>query len=130
MPSPISPAPEKPNTTSSQARRLGATKPPRLPMALISPMPPAAAAPASNPVGRVQNKAGDTIRPQAAALSAASANSGDPATADSANEQPASARMIAPTPRALPRRSHQGGIKLTPRSAQAQGMAVTRPTSN
>src|SRR6185312_11322434 len=123
-------APVKPNTTSSQARRLGATKPPRLPMALISPMPPAAAAPAKSPVGKVQNKAGDTIKPQAAALRAARANSGDPATAESAKEQPDRPRMTAPTPRALPRRSHQGGITLTPSSAQAQGMALTKPTSD
>ena len=51
-------------------------------------------------------------------------------TADKVSEQPDSARMMAPTSRALPRRSHQGGIRLTPNRAQAQGMALTKPTSS
>src|SRR5215831_14919207 len=130
IPSPIRPAELDDNSTSSQARKFGAAKPPRLPIELISAMPPAAAAPRNRLVGIVQNKAGDTIRPAAATLSAISATSGDGVIADIARPAPDVARASAPIPRELPCRSHQGGMMVTATSAQAQGMAETRPTSS
>src|SRR3954463_5581731 len=109
---------------------LGATKPPRLPMELIRAMPPAAAAPPNSRVGRVQNKAGETISPAAATHKAISATSGDGVSADVISATPASVALKAPMPRALPLRSHQGGTKVTATSAQIQGRDVTSPTSN
>src|SRR5579863_6362988 len=123
IPSPISPAEWEFRATSSQARKLGAAKPPRLPMELTSPMPPAAAAPRNRLVGSVQNRAGDTIRPAAATQSAISATSGEGAIADTARPAPDIASARAPMPRALRRRSHQGGMMVVANSAQAQGMA-------
>ena len=85
---------------------------------------------AQRPVGRVQNRAGDTISPQAATLSAISATSGEDVTADTARPAPDTASASAPMPRELPRLSHQGGMMVVAISAQAQGMAETKPTSS
>ena len=52
-------------------------------------MPPAAAAPPRSRVGKVQNRAGDTIRPAAATHSAISATSGDGVSAETASAMPA-----------------------------------------
>src|SRR5471032_946669 len=116
-PRPKSPALLLANNPASQARRFGAAKPPRLPMELISPMPPAAAAPPSKPVGKVQNKAGDTIKPHAATLSATSATSGEPVSADTARPAPEMPKESAPMPRELPLASHQGGMIVAATSA-------------
>src|SRR5689334_3983842 len=99
-------------------------------MELIKAMPPAAAAPPSRLVGRLQNQAGATIRLAAATHTAINATSGEEANADTASATPATPVANAPTPRAFRLRSHQGGIRVTAVKAQSQGKAVTNPTSS
>ena len=98
-------------------------------MALIRPIPPAAAAPPRIRLGKVQNRHGATISAAAATLRAQNAISGV-ASADTASATPATASVMAPMPRALSRASHQRGMMVTQISASTQGMAVIRPTSS
>ena len=61
---------------SAATLRLGATKPPRLPIALMTAMPPAAAAPPKYPIGKVQKIGWALISPATETQSATTATSG------------------------------------------------------
>ena len=99
-------------------------------MELIRAMPPAAAAPPSRRVGKVQNSAGETIRPAAATHSAINATSGEDVRAETASARPAMPALRAPMAREFPRASHQGGTMVTATRALIHGKDVTNPTFN